>query len=995
MIISSTPFPLQCKRTLAFLLSLIPLALSGNAESTPPDLFDVTTFGANGQDETDDTRAIAEAIDAARLNGGGTVYFPAGIYNVSPPGTAVVSLYHKQDGAWKLLKDGVKYKYSVEQWHFGLDDPENTAGEDNHYYLNLRNGKVSRKIAANWVTQGELAKGKGEGWISASGTPADSDGIDGIYYLEYRVSFDNLNGAVFLLTQEHNNITFKGEGKVLSSISFKAWSGQDPMNYSVDVDSKSILYSAIPKSVTGRHFRGSLFVLDPPIGKGPYSNIHWIGLEMRGNTTANGKHGWYNPYQDLEEWDISNKCIVFTFAHAELYNISVRDCSVNGWRGEILYKGGEKYAEILIENCDIFESNASAVSMGANMTMRNCKIWNVVNGIENFSMDGHFSEIYGTSISNNIGPFGIVYLGTEKAHLLVENCELSNASQAGVFLSDFASNVTIRNNIVKDTKVGIYFTHLNQYKLPPVYNNVSIHNNSFEAHSRNMEYGVLSYVSKGEGRDWTVRENTFQGFDGNRVKYVISDAYSGSREVHNVSVENNVIYQSKLFSGSGILPWFMNNQRIDYKPMSIWHYKAEPHNIFIPEIHCRITDVKYDGYILNLNEVGRYPTGHRILIEGSGIRSPELIPSDWNNFSRGYTLYKGASIILEKGADGKMFVADYKPPSTTEEYVVNKGTELLARGYEELTLAPNALTVYETFSGIAINVPVTLHVNKHVRFANSATIKTPNGGTYDPDESSPLTVIKDANGILTFVDAGNDSTTGTLLEPLHMWSFDTAEGGYFPDLGQSPLPIASESAVETMGIGPASRGISFSGAHQGLQIPDSETINMGDQATYTISLWIRPVAATLSNTSIIYEQGGYWRGLNLILDRGFLQANGWNRPSGESNWSGTTLNAGRLLVDEWNHIALVLDGNDALASDSLHLYLNGVHVASGNGARIWAQHDSNGIGQVRGTTVYLGRQVRSLHPLQAEIDDLSIWDAALSGEELNDLILQTLESQPN
>ncbi|MEX0326695.1 MAG: LamG-like jellyroll fold domain-containing protein [Puniceicoccaceae bacterium] len=716
---------------------------------------------------------------------------------------------------------------------------------------------------------------------------------------------------------------------------------------------------------------------------------------MRGNTTANGKHGWYNAYQDLEEWDISHKCIIFTFAHAELYNVSVRDCSANGWRGEILYKGGEKYAEILIENCDIYESNASAVSMGANMVMRNCRIWNVVNGVENYSMENQFSEIHDSYISPNFGEFGIVYLGGETAYLHVENCELTNARKAGILLGDFASNVTILSNHIKDVHAGVYMIHLREYGLPPVYNNISIENNLFDPETGNMDYGILTYVAKGDAKDWVIRGNTFAGQNGYKVKTVFSGAHLGPRNDHNVTIEYNTIYKSRLFSGTGIVPWFMNNQRFDYNPLSIWHYDPEPKTIFIPEIHCRINDVKYDGFILNLKDVWRYPVGHRILIEGSKVKSPELIPSDWNNFTRGYTLYKGSSIILEKGANGKMFVAQYTPPPATDDYMISKGVEVMARGHEELTLAPSALTIYETFSGIAINVPVTLHVNEHVRFANSATIQTPNGGTYDPDESSPLTVIKDANGILTFIDSGNDSPTEALLEPLHMWSFDSAEGGYFTDLGQSPLPIASETAVETLGIGPASRGISFSGAHQGLQIPDSVTINMGEQVTYTISLWIRPVAATLSNTSIIYEQGGYWRGLNLILDRGFLQANGWNRPAGESDWAGTTLSGGRILVDEWNHVALVLDGNDALASDSLHLYLNGVHVASGNGARVWAQHDSNGIGQVRGTTVYLGRQVRSLHPLQAEIDDLSIWDAALSGEELNDLILQTLESQPN
>lgn len=43
----------------------------------PPYLFDVTTYGAQGDGTTDDAPAIQKAIDAAAANGGGVVYFPA------------------------------------------------------------------------------------------------------------------------------------------------------------------------------------------------------------------------------------------------------------------------------------------------------------------------------------------------------------------------------------------------------------------------------------------------------------------------------------------------------------------------------------------------------------------------------------------------------------------------------------------------------------------------------------------------------------------------------------------------------------------------------------------------------------------------------------------------------------------------------------------------------------------------------------------------------
>ena len=43
--------------------------------------FDVKTFGARADGKTSDRRAIQKAIDAASVAGGGTVYFPAGVYS--------------------------------------------------------------------------------------------------------------------------------------------------------------------------------------------------------------------------------------------------------------------------------------------------------------------------------------------------------------------------------------------------------------------------------------------------------------------------------------------------------------------------------------------------------------------------------------------------------------------------------------------------------------------------------------------------------------------------------------------------------------------------------------------------------------------------------------------------------------------------------------------------------------------------------------------------
>jgi hypothetical protein len=53
------------------------------AASPPPTVFDVTSYGAQGDGTTDDSNAIQAAIDAANSIGGGTIVFPTGIFLIT------------------------------------------------------------------------------------------------------------------------------------------------------------------------------------------------------------------------------------------------------------------------------------------------------------------------------------------------------------------------------------------------------------------------------------------------------------------------------------------------------------------------------------------------------------------------------------------------------------------------------------------------------------------------------------------------------------------------------------------------------------------------------------------------------------------------------------------------------------------------------------------------------------------------------------------------
>jgi hypothetical protein len=303
------------------------------------------------------------------------------------------------------------------------------------------------------------------------------------------------------------------------------------------------------------------------------------------------------------------------------------------------------------------------------------------------------------------------------------------------------------------------------------------------------------------------------------------------------------------------------------------------------------------------------------------------------------------------------------------DLVLSLVSVLPAQGYE-IQIAEGA-GEYESlgeFSADQLEVEITdllPAVNYSIRLRTQA-----NGQYSEWMALDPLTV------------AGDD------FEPVHYWSMDYLLQGKSRGDGKLPMDLEVESPLSRgPGIGKSNSGILFSGDHDGLVIPDSENINLAPQTALTISLWVRPDASMVDKTSVLYEQGGYWRGLNILLERGWLVAGGWNRPSKESDWSGTVLSGGRLVMDEWNHIVLVLNGEESVREDALILYANGQRVASGAGSMLWAQADATGIGQVAGSTVYLGREVRRLHPFKGSIDDVAIWQTAYQAETVEALAL--------
>jgi hypothetical protein len=230
------------------------------------------------------------------------------------------------------------------------------------------------------------------------------------------------------------------------------------------------------------------------------------------------------------------------------------------------------------------------------------------------------------------------------------------------------------------------------------------------------------------------------------------------------------------------------------------------------------------------------------------------------------------------------------------------------------------------------------------------------------------------------------------LSPAHYWSMDEALNGIAVDSGYGALDLDTSEGEAGVGVGSSvNSSLLLTGQHDGVHIPDTPTINCEIVSAQTLSLWIKLDSSSATKTSVIYEQGGFWRGLNLIIDKGWLQASGWNRPAKESDWHGTTLSGGRVPTGEWVHIALVLNAGPEVMENGLILYLNGQQVDTGAASQLWPHSNKMGLGQIQQDTVYRDRSIRKLNPLQAELDEFSIWQAALCPEEIEALVLSYYE----
>lgn len=658
----------------SFASSMNGVAAYSVASAPPEGAFILTNYGADPTGIDDSGVALQAAADAAAAvataESPADVWIPTGNYKCIPQGYAKTTVWQKAAGSWgTALASDLVANTTVSgtgTFHF-LDTDPTAEGVDGDIAFQYRSGRVWLKSSGSWSLDGKVTDNAGTGWQSGFIDETPTGGADGDWAVQYELIFDKINGAVCRLTQAHNYVRFSGPG-LTAILKLQCWSDVDPMSYSVDTGTQTVISSNIPLARYSGYKvykRGSMFVMEPD-GLGNFEGIEFHNFRLDGQTLANGGGSWYNAYDFLHEWDITNKGIVFTFGGRDMGQtapIKVEDCEIVGFRGEVLYKGGtDSDCYVEIRRCTIGETNSSTVSISGQSTVEDCTFYNMYNGTENQCFGSQYSIVRRCTFNGlATGPAGgwstsngVVYIGDEVATCLVEDCDFNSIGSKCIFFNDSANNITIRRCNLDGALQGVSFQFMgNIQNVLFRFRNVLIEDCVFTDTFRCV---FFQNGSGGNCTPWTIRNCTCSG----GINAFLYDNYNSDRSTHDVTIDGGTFTSTETswaLQGSDsqytpLVPRYTGV--INYTPVTnkgIWSAGEYTERIMQgPTTRYGRTDYVMTDYNLN---VDKWAVGESVRIEVSGNNPLPMLPDTWNNWVGTETIAVGGYVVLTVNANGK------------------------------------------------------------------------------------------------------------------------------------------------------------------------------------------------------------------------------------------------------------------------------------------------------------------------------------------------------
>lgn len=574
----------------------------------------------------------------------------------------------------------------------------------------------------------------------------------------YKVAPKEEGGFAFPL--HFGNLTIEGDGPTATVLNFRAWGMKNPANLILK--------------------RGGGFTTYPAPGQ--VDGITLRGFRATGNAPPTQDAGKWWGDDSLTGWDITHKGL---WIWGSITNFLVEDCEWDNWRGEVLYAGGGlELGKFTIRRTKVHGCNGSAISMGGDILVEDSDIYDVYNGTECLSMGGHQKLVVRRCVIEpnrnfvgdmKIGKSCVVYLGFRESSLLVEECYIGESQTGGVFLSESASNVLVRNNAFVDT-TGVYLIYLNQYDghtaVPlsehNIWNNIEISKNRFQARTKNVEAALLSYISP--GNNWRLLDNVVEGVEEYHYRYFIST--SGANGEY-LAKGNSISQAAPASDSNGPRPTWIDNTVTGGHENGYMEFSYLPASDLTPltirptwpriRIHAigggaMTREVRVDPAVMPLLPTG-FPLEFRRIGTSDEETGAEIRPDPASNkLKRGYMLYRGAVLKLKKDANGLLELDSYTAPDvnirtlTENEPPRPQFDELSFYGQREVVVVPRVRHAFRSHSGVAIGDTVTLRHNALTTIAHvPGVVEIFNGQDFVATESGTLLATREGE-VLKILD---------------------------------------------------------------------------------------------------------------------------------------------------------------------------------------------------------------------------------------------------
>jgi hypothetical protein len=151
------------------------------------------------------------------------------------------------------------------------------------------------------------------------------------------------------------------------------------------------------------------------------------------------------------------------------------------------------------------------------------------------------------------------------------------------------------------------------------------------------------------------------------------------------------------------------------------------------------------------------------------------------------------------------------------------------------------------------------------------------------------------------------------------------------------------------------KALLFDGVDDGVDIPDSEFINVtgGPWPNRTVIAVFKCDDVTKRGKQTVYEEGGRTRGLTIYVFDGEVYVGGWNRSDYEPQWNPGSWISAPINSNQWYAVALVIrDGTPAQEDDKFEMWMNGNLIGKAPGAEIWNHGNDNAIGYTNQNNVF-------------------------------------------